>query len=117
MQSNPIVCVLYIRVSVRYGLKGVYALSISLRTAEGLVAIPGSPLSVVVGVARLENRLYRWYEETESYSAALRSTEGLSLDSRSASIAKVLREWKRAVGRNVLTRLLHGLGQNLRGQL
>lgn len=98
------------RVCVRYGLSGVYLLSISLCARDGLFSssgIPGSPLTVQVGVGNLEGRLRQWYNDTPlSLATRTRCTEAETYDV--VLLSKTWRAWKRFVGMQTLTRSLQG---------
>lgn len=98
-------CTLSGRVSVRYGLAGDYLLSVALRTARGLASIPGSPLTVTVGAGHLENRMRRWYEDAIGPTWGTRTFRGFSTNIQ-VFIMRIMRAWKRYVGKEQLSRML-----------
>ena len=91
--------------------RGSYLLSICLRSGGRLIPLAGSPLTVLVGVAQLEDSLGRWFGDAPPTSAGPVARAAPMYGHSAAALAflgKVLRAWKSFVGRSLLARMLLG---------
>ena len=137
--THPILSVLDLsdgsyQVCARYSLSGIYLLTVGLGArAEERVLVPGSPLTVYVGLQLAEQYLERWLGEAPRVTSSLAAeaaaragaggaggggSGGVGLlaltrlgqwrHDREALLAHTLRAWKHFVGRRLLDRMVAG---------
>jgi len=140
--THPILSVLDLsdgtyQVCARYSLSGIYLLTVGLGArAEERVLVPGSPLTVYVGLQLAEQYLERWLDEAPRVKSSLAAEVAARVGAggagggsgggsggggllaltrlgqwrhdREALLAHTLRAWKHFVGRRLLDRMVAG---------
>lgn len=114
-------------VSCRYGLSGVYQLSVCVVDGERRAPVIGSPFTVYAGLQLAEQYLMRWCVDTPRSLPALAADAtggkawaggssnlavarfGVWRYDREALLAQSLRAWKLFVGRTILERMVAGI--------